>query len=369
MLINKAVFMIKTLNGGGAEKVVINLAKLLKDRENIDSHIITFSKEKQHVVDKDINVHFISLPKKTFLNSFFYKRKCAQIIEHYIKHNIGKVEAVFSNLTFCDKIMKYSKMRVYHIIHSTTSIAEWGSKKGISRLRAKNKTKNYYTKHPSICVSKGVLEDFKKYINKNAICIYNPVNSEMIKKLSQEKILEQEKKLLGKKYIIAVGNIKQAKNYPLLLKAYAKSGIEEKLLIVGGFRDTYENCLVLVKELNLENKVMFLGFKQNPYPYIKRAKLLVLSSSYEGLPTILLEAISLGVPVISTNCQSGPAEILKNYRQCLSKINDVDELANKIKDAVSNPNKYIAQIPEEMSDKNICKEYANTILHKSLKKL
>lgn len=361
MSINKVVFIIKTLNGGGAEKVILNLAKLLKEKENIDSHIIIFSKEHQHIIDKDINIHFITLPKKTFLNSFFYKRKSAKIIEYYIKHNIGEIKAIFSNLTFCDKIMKYSKLPVWHIIHSTTSIAEWGNKKGISRLIAKNKTKNYYSNHPSICVSQGVLDDFKKYINKNAISIYNPVNLEMIEKLSKEKIPEQEKELLGKEYIIAVGNIKKAKNYPLLIKAYAKSKIKENLLIIGNFADTYKQCAALVKSLNVANKVIFLGFKANPYPYIKKSNLFVLSSLYEGLPTVLLESISLGIPVISTDCKSGPSEILRNYKHCLVKVNDIEGFADKIKDAVNHPAKYIARLPEEMSDKDICKRYKELV--------
>ena len=298
----KVVFVVRTLNGGGAEKVVINLSKLLKDNKEVDTHIVTLSNESQHIIDKNTNIHFIALPKKTFVNLFYYNQKCAKIIDKYIEKNIGQVKGVFSNLSFCDKIMKYSKLPVWHIIHSTTSIAEWGSKTGISRLLAKNKTKNYYTKHPSICVSQGVLEDFKKHINKNAVCIYNPINSKVIKELSEEKISKQEQILLQADYIIAVGNIKKAKNYPMLIKAYARSKIKEKLLVVGNFADSYKQCVSLVKDLKLENKVIFLGFRVNPYPYIKKAKLFVLSSSYEGLAIVLLESIYLGVPVISTDC-------------------------------------------------------------------
>ena len=361
---NKVVFIIKSLNGGGAEKVVINLCKLLRINEGIDSHIIIFSKQKQHLVDDDINIHYIDLPKKTFFNSLSWKKNCAKIIDNYIKANIEDVQAVFSNLTFCDKIMYYSKMPVCHIIHSTTSIAEWESKKGISRLLAKIKTKRYYANHPSICVSKGVLEDFKKNINTNAIYIYNPIDKENIISLSEKGIAIQDKYLLNKEYIVAVGNIKRAKNYTLLIKAYAESKIKENLIIIGNHADEYQKCLELIKRLNLNDKVFMIGFRANPYPYIKKAKLFVLSSIYEGLPTVLLEAMSLGIPVVSTNCESGPSEILVNFPKCLSKVNDENELCLKIMDAINNPNKYIAQIPEEMSDINITKKYKEFILRK-----
>ena len=71
---NKVVFIIKSLNGGGAEKVVINLCKLLRINEGIDSHIIIFSKQKQHLVDDDINIHYIDLPKKLFLIHYLGKK-------------------------------------------------------------------------------------------------------------------------------------------------------------------------------------------------------------------------------------------------------------------------------------------------------
>ena len=147
----------------------------------------------------------------------------------------------------------------------------------------------------------------------------------------------------------------------MLIKAYAKSKVKEKLLIIGNFADTYKQCLTLVKELNIENKVIFLGFRANPYPYIKKAKLFILSSLYEGLPTVLLESITLGVPVISTDCKSGPREILENCPQCLIKVNDIEQLSNKIKDALNNPQKYISVTPREMCDKNICKKYKELI--------
>lgn len=80
----------------------------------------------------------------------------------------------------------------------------------------------------------------------------------------------------------------------------------------------------LVTSLNLENQVIFTGFKSNPYPLLSKAKGLILSSDYEGLPTVILEALALKVPVISTDCPSGPNEILPEHSLCEL---DIDSLS------------------------------------------
>ena len=96
-----------------------------------------------------------------------------------------------------------------------------------------------------------------------------------------------------------------------------------------GTGELLEASKKLVKDLGIEDKVIFTGFKKNPYPYMKHAKLMVLSSDFEGLGLVILEALALGTPVISTDCPSGPNEILAN--QYLVAVQDVDELASRIR--------------------------------------
>lgn len=101
-----------------------------------------------------------------------------------------------------------------------------------------------------------------------------------------------------------------------------------------GTGELLEASKKLVKDLGIENKVIFTGFKKNPYPYIKHAKLMVVSSDFEGFSIAILEALALGTPIISTDCPSGPREILpiKN----LVEIGDIKSLAEKLRDAREN---------------------------------
>ena len=111
----------------------------------------------------------------------------------------------------------------------------------------------------------------------------------------------------------------------------ASEKIENLKLILIGYGPEYNNILNLSKKLNISKKIIIFKKLNNPYPYIKKSDLLVLSSKYEGMGNILVEAITLGIPIISSNCNSGPSEILLNGKGGdLFKISDYDELSKKI---------------------------------------
>jgi len=113
--------------------------------------------------------------------------------------------------------------------------------------------------------------------------------------------------------ILAVGRLQVQKDYPTLIRAFAlvRQTRPVRLLILG---EGKERPLLeaLVKELGLEQDVSLPGFVLNPYAYMARAALFVLSSRWEGLPTVLIEALCCGAPVVSTDCPSGPREILRD---------------------------------------------------------
>jgi glycosyltransferase involved in cell wall biosynthesis len=120
------------------------------------------------------------------------------------------------------------------------------------------------------------------------------------------------------------------------LRAYAKSGITQKLLLLGDgpLKDSIQQ---LANELGIAEKIIFAGFHDNPYPIINDAKLSVLTSDYEGLPTVLIESLALKVPVLSTDCPSGPREILTGpLTKYLIGDQDVNEISEKIKAVLQN---------------------------------
>ena len=111
--------------------------------------------------------------------------------------------------------------------------------------------------------------------------------------------------------VLGIGRLTTQKDFPTLLKAFAQVRAVRKarLMILGEGRDR-QALEVLARELGVASDVDLPGFVLNPFPYMVRASLLVLSSAWEGLPGVLIEAMACGCPVVSTDCPSGPSEIL-----------------------------------------------------------
>ena len=168
--------------------------------------------------------------------------------------------------------------------------------------------------------------------------IYNPFDFKNIKEkaenLSEETI--ESKKLLNNKYFLMVARIDlKSKDFFTLLKAFkefSNKNSEYKLFLLGdGNKIEKEKVLNKIEELELNNKVFLLGARKNPYPWIKNAKILIQSSNYEGLPTVLIEGLILEKLIISTDCPTGPKEILENGEVGeLVKIGDYKSMKEKI---------------------------------------
>jgi len=115
--------------------------------------------------------------------------------------------------------------------------------------------------------------------------------------------------------LIAIGRLTKQKDFPTLLKAVAIINKTRRVrLVILGEGEDEAKLRTLIKEYQLDQDVQFLGFVNNPYAYLSRADVFVLSSRWEGFPNTLLEALACGTPVVSTDCPSGPAEMLENGR-------------------------------------------------------
>jgi glycosyltransferase involved in cell wall biosynthesis len=167
-----------------------------------------------------------------------------------------------------------------------------------------------------VAVSNGIAEDLIRNVRipvTKIKVIYNPiVTNELIRK-KQAALLHPWFAPNLPPVILSVGRLTVEKDYPTLLRAFAlaRKKREMHLMIIGegGQRASLE---ALVLKMGLKDEVRMPGFEANPYAYMAHAKLFVLSSISEGLPSALIEALACGTPVIATNCESGPAEILEN---------------------------------------------------------
>src|SRR5262249_357683 len=139
--------------------------------------------------------------------------------------------------------------------------------------------------------------------------------------------------------VLGIGRLVPQKNFPLLLEAFrvVRRDRDVKLDILGegAERPALE---AYVKQHSLEDSVSLPGFLENPYACMSRAAVTALSSNFEGLPTVLVESLALGTPVVSTDCESGPREILRNGTLGdLVPINDVAALAQAIARTLDRP--------------------------------
>ena len=139
-----------------------------------------------------------------------------------------------------------------------------------------------------------------------------------------------------RKVVISVGRLAKQKNFPLLLKAFSLvvERVDACLIIVGEGSERAE-LEELINELGLKDRVDLPGYRENVHPYVARSDLFVLSSDFEGMPNALVEAIAVGVPVVSTDCLSGPGEILQQGEGgLLVPVGDADALSDAIVDGL-----------------------------------
>ena len=190
--------------------------------------------------------------------------------------------------------------------------------------------------------------------------IYNPIFDDTLLEKSNEEITEPL--LIDHKTpkILAVGRLTKQKDYPTLLKAFQiLRNKQQATLIILGDGELRDKLDAQVKAMELQNDVHLPGFVSNPYKWMRNCDVFVLSSLWEGLPTVLVEAMACGIPVVSTNCKSGPAEILENGKYgALVPVSDYQALAEALEQALAQERtNYLDYLKEKFSQGKIVEEY------------
>lgn len=196
-------------------------------------------------------------------------------------------------------------------------------------------------------VSQGVVDDFVKMtgIRHKVRVIHNPVITPDLFKRAEEPVEHPWFQPGEPGVLLGVGRLTAQKNFPNLIRAFAEVRRQHpsRLVILGEGEDR-PALEALVRELGLEAEVSLPGFVQNPYAYMKRAAVFVLSSDWEGLPTVLIEALALGTPVVATDCPSGPMEILQGGKLGhLVPMKNASALAQAIAATLSEPPKPVSE--------------------------
>lgn len=181
----------------------------------------------------------------------------------------------------------------------------------IRKLAEFGKKKTYGFADVIIANSSELAKDYSALLRKSVETIHNPVDFEKVQRLKEGVVDEALFVRKRRPIITSAGRLAPQKNYGLLVRAMVEvvKTIPCDLVVLGegGEREPLEK---LVHDLGLDDFIHFLGYRDNVYKYYRCSDLFVLSSHYEGMPNVLVEAVACGLPVVSTRCKSGPAEIL-----------------------------------------------------------
>lgn len=324
----KIAIFLPSLQGGGAERVTVTLANGIAEKGvGVDLIVANASgayrdqvSPEVHLIDLKLSRVLYALPK---LVRYFKNEKPSAMLSVL---NYANVIAILA------KKLASSDAKLVIAEHNNASTAV--NIGFIASKIPKLMRRLYPYANKIVAVSAGVAEDLCNYLSlkPNSVnVIYNPVNVDSHLMPLQEPVhpwfMKGEQPV-----IIGVGRLTEQKDFATLIKAFAKVCIKSRVrLVILGEGELRADLEKLVELLEIKEYVLMPGFVDNPYEWMRQSSLFVLSSAWEGLPTVLIEAMGCGIPVISTNCPSGPLEILQNGKYgSLVPVGDSDQLAIEI---------------------------------------
>ena len=303
---------IPSLMGGGAERVMVILANEFYLR-GVNVDLVLSKSIGPYLLDIHPGVRIVNLNSKRLFFSIIPLVK-------YMREERPKVMLTALNtanvIAIIARIISRVKFKLVISERAVTSDAIKDNPLMRAKLVPFLMRMTYQKADAIVAVSFGVSDDLVNKFNlsnKNIHVVYNPVVTKQLIKLSNEKF---DHEWFGNEkvpVILAVGRLTSQKNFALLIKSFSLllKNREARLIILGKgeLQKELENLTI---ELNIRDKVSFPSFVKNPFMWMKNSSLFVLSSDYEGLPGTLIQAMACGTPVVSTDCPSGPKEILEN---------------------------------------------------------
>jgi len=342
-------FFIPHLHGGGMERVTVSLIKGLIVRGFAVDLVLVNWGEGAYQKEISQECRIIDLGARRALTSIspfirYLKRERPEVLITALTHvNVAALVA-----------RALSRVQVPLIVteHSAFSASHpYAERQSTARFLPPLMRWLYPQADFIVGVSQGVVEDLKRVLrfgSEKFRVIYNPIVDDRLLKKAEEPLDHPWFREGESPVILAAGRLHISKDFPTLLRAFAlvRKQIPARLVILGEGeeRKELEN---LAQELGIREHLDLPGFVENPYKYMKRATVFVLSSQWEGLPTVLVEAMACGCPVVSTDCPSGPREILEDGEYgILVPPKDPEGLARGILQVLENPG-----FREELSEK------------------
>lgn len=357
-----AIFLMD-LGGGGAERVMINLGQGFAEN-NLKVDLVLVKAEGPYLSQLDQRINIITLNKSRLISSL-------PSLVNYLKQKQPKVLlSALEDTNFVALIARKwagVSTRVAVTVHNHLSRESKNATQLKRRLTPKLVPLFYPMADYVIGVSKGVADNLIELgvSPDKTHFIYNPiVSSELFKKLQEP--VDHPALMPGQPpVILGVGRLTKQKDFSTLIQAFAqvRQQREARLMILGEGSEKAE-LERLIQQLGLTGDVLFPGFVPNPYAYMARSAMLVLSSAWEGFGNVLVEAMAAGTSVVSTNCESGPAEILADGKYGpLVPVGDAEAMAQAIQTILDHPvdSQILKQRANLFSIEQAIKNYQNLL--------
>jgi glycosyltransferase involved in cell wall biosynthesis len=360
----KIAFFIRNLDGGGAQKVIINLIKGLVKQGIVPDLVLTkIEGPFLNLIPKGVRIINLNskqiLPATIPLSRYLKQEQPDVLVANINNSNVAAVMA---------RMLSSVSTRLLLVEHSTFSFD-----RTIFPLKSKFLLPVlmrllYPLADTVVAVSNGVARDletelcFQQGLVKT---IYNPIVDDEILAKAKEPLEHPWFQPDEPPVFLTAGRLELQKNISDLIKAFAllRTQRSARLLILG--KGSLQNELKsLAEELGVGSDVSIAGFVANPYAYMSRSAAFVLSSIYEGLPTVLVEAMASGCPVVSTNCPHGPAEILQDNKYgLLVPVNNPIALAEAMQIMMDNPTnqQLLAQRAKDFTVDRVVEKYLETM--------
>jgi len=306
--------LIYSLSGGGAERVVSYLLPYCI-KNNIDVELILMNTSIKFDLPEGFQVHYIEKSEanesgimkamKIPMLAFRYSRLVKKL---KITHSLSFLTRPSFINVISSKLTTY-KFKVITNERAFPSLQY--SYKGFQSTFNKKMIRLLYKKSDLVISNsygnaQDLLDNFEVPSDKMKV-IHNPIDLDKIKNIKAKQSFFNTETF----NIITVGRLDAGKNHELLIRAIHQLQNPLLRLYIFGFGNLEDELKQLIEKLDLKSQIILMGFDPNPYQYLKTANLFIFGSNHEGFPNVLLEAMACELPILSTNCQSGPSEILE----------------------------------------------------------
>jgi glycosyltransferase involved in cell wall biosynthesis len=334
------VFVIDQIGGGGAGKVVMRLNRGLR-AAGVDSRIVCLHDQQRHSRDPQDDVLFLRSPwmkGPPSIRRAHEARQLASVLKTLAPQgDTTALGAVIAFLPDAHRAAVASGLPMDNIFLSIRTSVQADVEKAFQRsrrkgLRMEGWMHTLYEDRRIIVCSKGIAAELEELgIQPRTLdVIYNPYDKEELQELAGAPV-----DLPEVPYLVHVGRDHPQKRHDVLIEAMKHVPEPVELFLLGAHGERLHS---MIEGSGLSRRVHSIGFQENPYPWIRGARALVSSSDYEGFPNVIAEALMLGTPVVSTDCRTGPSEILTGpLASYLVATGDHQGLADKIGEVLANP--------------------------------